>query len=278
MELNVGEERIMALHARYSAEQIREKAMAKRNEAFGVIAKLIQRVQPEDIKITTFQKRFEPFWFLVASSRYVYDRRHKYRVEVAPKVHAVTVHDNKYLVMGDINNSFELEAVNHCTEEFKRELIVDAMNGNEVDFKKYLNFPKSEVPDIAALNNEGTIVVPPEILSSFVVRKMVLQLIKTIQADAIHEENIYISEVTLFYRPVYAIEYLWKDKNKKKVVEFDALTGEAKFEDGAIKKQVTKVLENNTFFDFSADAAGTLIPGANLVVKLGRMAAKKAIH
>lgn len=64
----------------------------------------------------------------------------------------------------------------------------------------------------------------------------------------------------------------------KKVVEFDALTGEAKFEDGAIKKQVTKVLENNTFFDFSADAAGTLIPGANLVVKLGRMAAKKAIH
>jgi len=56
------------------------------------------------------------------------------------------------------------------------------------------------------------------------------------------------------------------------------LTGEAKFEDGVIMKQVTKVLENNAFFDFSADAAGTLIPGANLVVKLGRMAAKKAIH
>jgi len=81
----------------------------------------------------------------------------------------------------------------------------------------------------------------------------------------------------LFYHPVYAIEYFWKDKNKKKVVEFDALTGEAKFEYGAIKKQVTKVLENSTFFDFSADAAGTLIPGANLVVKLGRIAANKLI-
>jgi len=158
-------------------------------------------------KIATFQKRFEPFWFVAASSHYVYDRLHKYRVEVAPKVHAVTVHDNKYQVMG---NSIELEGVNHCTEEFKLELIVDAMNGNEVDLKKYLN--------------------------------------------------------------------LWKDKNKKKVVEFDALTGEAKFEDGAIKKQVNNVLENNTFFDFSADAAGTLIPGGNLVVKLGRMAAKKAIN
>ena len=275
MELNIGNERIMALHARYSADHIREKAMAKRIEAFGVIAKFIQRVQPDDIKIATFQKRFEPFWFVAASSHYVYDRRHKYHVEVVPKVHAVTVHDNKYPVMG---NSFELEAVNHCTEEFKRELIVDAMNGNEVDLKKYLNYPKSEVPDIAALNNEGTIVVPPEILSSYVVRKMVLQLIKTIQADAVMEENINISEITLFYRPVYAIEYLWKDKNKKKVVEFDALTGEAKFEAGAIKKQFTKALENNTFFDFSADAAGTLIPGANLVVKLGRMAAKKVVE
>jgi len=107
---------------------------------------------------------------------------------------------------------------------------------------------------------------------------MVLQLIKTIQADAVNEENINISEVTLFYHPVYAVEYFWKDKNKKKVVEFDALTGEAKLEDGAIKKQVTKALENDTFFDFGADAAGTLIPGANLVVKMGRMAAKKAIH
>jgi len=107
---------------------------------------------------------------------------------------------------------------------------------------------------------------------------MVLQLIKTIQADAVKEEKINISEVTLFYRPVYAIEYFWKDKNKKKVVEFDALTGEAKLEEGAIKKQVTKVLENNAFFDFGADAAGTLIPGANLAIKLGRMAATKAIQ
>jgi hypothetical protein len=278
MEINLGDERVMVLHAKYSADQIREKAMAKRNEIFGLIAKLIQRVQPEDIKISTFQKRLEPFWFVVASSRYVYDRRHKYRVEVAPKVHAVTVHGNKYSVMGKGNNAIELEAMDHCTEEFKRELIVDAFNGNVVDFKKYLSYPKSEVPDIAALKNDGTIVVPPEILSSFVVRKMVLQLIKTIQADAVNEENINISEVMLFYRPVFAVEYFWKDKNKKKVVEFDALTGEAKLEEGAIKKQVTKVLENNAFFDFSADAAGTLIPGANLVVKLGRMAATKAIQ
>jgi len=139
MEINLGDERIMLLHARYSADQIREKAMAKRIEIFGLLAKFIQRVQPEDIKISTFQKRLEPFWFVVASSRYVYDRRHKYRIELAPKVHAVTVHGNKYSVMGEGNNAIEIEAMDHCTEEFKRELIVDAFNGSVVDLKKYLS-------------------------------------------------------------------------------------------------------------------------------------------
>jgi hypothetical protein len=55
--------------------------------------------------------------------------------------------------MGEGNNAIELEAMDHCTEEFKRELIIDAFNGSLVDFKKYLNYPKSEVPDIAADKN-----------------------------------------------------------------------------------------------------------------------------
>ncbi len=278
MEINLGDERIIVLQAKYSAEQIREKALAKRVDAFGRIAKLIQRLKPEDIEITIFQKRFEPFWFAVASARYVYDRRNKYRVEVAPEVQSVTVHGNKYAVMRERNNTFELEALEHCTEEVKRELILDAMKGNEADFGKYLKYPRSEVPDMASLKKEGAIVVLPEIRGSFVVRKMVSQLIKTIQADAIHEEKIEFKEVTLFYRPVYAVEYLWKAKNKKLVVEFDALTGDAKSDGGVIMKQVTKVLENNVLFDFGADAAGVLIPGASFAIKWGKIAVKKAIQ
>jgi len=61
------------------------------------------------------------------------------------------------------------------------------------------------------------------------------------------------------------------------VVEFDALTGEAKFEDGAIKKQVNKVLENNTFFDFML-MLQHIDPWCKPCSKLGRMAAKKAIE
>jgi len=59
MEINIENERIILLHARYSADQIREKAMAKRIEAFGMIAKFLQRVQPEDIKIGVRQNFFD---------------------------------------------------------------------------------------------------------------------------------------------------------------------------------------------------------------------------
>lgn len=277
MDINIGDERIMVLQAKYSDEQVREKAMAESVNAFGRIAKLIQRLKPNDIEITMFQKRFEPFWFVAAKARYVYDRHHKYHVQIKPEVQAVTIHGNKYVAMHDRNNIFELEAVEHCIEEVKRELLLDPKKGDEIDFGKYLNYPKSQVFDIAALKKEGTIVISPEIRSSFVVRKMVLLLVKTIQADAIHEENIEIKEVTLFYRPVYAIQYFWKAKNKNLVVEFDGITGEAKSEGGAIKKQFTTVLDNNVLFDVSSDAAGILIPGANLAVKYVRIAIRKAI-
>jgi len=277
MEINLGDERIVVLQAAYTADQIREKALSKRVDVFGRVVKLIQRIKPEDIEFTVFQKRFEPFWFASASARYVYDRRHTYRVGVSPEVQAVTVYGNKHAVAHEQNNTFELEAVEHCVEEFRKEIMLDAMHGSEADFSKYLTYPKTDVPEMAALKNEGNVVVP-EVRGSFVVRKLVLMLIKTIQADKIHEEKIDIKEVTLFYRPVYAVEYYWKAKNKKVAAEFDALTGEVKVGGVEIKKQVATVLENNTLFDFGADAVGTLIPGASLAVKLGRLAAKKVIR
>ncbi len=278
MEINLGDERIVVLQAAYTADQIREKALSKRVDVFGRVVKLLQRIKPEDIEITVFQKRFEPFWFASASARYVYDRKHAYRVGVSPEVQAVTVYGNKHAVVPEQNNTFELGAVEHCVEEFRKEMTFDAMHGNEADFSKYLTYPKTDVPEMAALKNDGSVVVPPEVRGSFVVRKLVQMLIKTIQADKIHEEKIDIKELTLFYRPVYAVEYYWKAKNRRLAAEFDALTGEITVGGVEIKKQVANVLENNTLFDFGADAMGTLIPGASLAVKLGRLAAKKVIR
>ncbi len=215
MDINLGDEKIMELQATYTAAEVHEKALAKRVEAFGQIAKFLQRPKPEEIEITTVQKRYEPFWFGAASARYVYDRTHTYRVEVAPEVQAATVYGNELAVSKEHGRAFELPAVEHCLEESRRQLILDTVLGQEVDLAKYLAYQKQEVPDIAALEKDGALVVPPQVRGSFVVRKLVSMLMKTFQADQIHEERIDVEQITLFYRPIYAVEYHWRAKDKK---------------------------------------------------------------
>lgn len=274
MEINLGDELIEELVGSYSPEQIQEKALSKRADAFGQMAKLMQRPKPEDIEITATQSRFEPFWFAAATARYVYDRRHTYRVEVAPEVKKVTLYDKEHETPAAY---FQLPGLEHCVEELRQELMVEALQGREVNFSKYLAYQKRTLPDVAALQETGAVVVLPEVRGSFVVRKLVSLLMKTFQADKIYEEKIDVEQVTLFYRPVHAVEYLWKSKDKKQVLEFDGLTGEVKPEAGEMKKKVVQVLENDALFDIGADAIGTVVPGANIAVKLGRLAARKLV-
>ena len=277
MDINLGTEQIVELQAAFSPEQIQEKALAKRVDAFGQMAKFIQRPKPEEIEIGMTQKRLEPFWYATALARYVYDRRATYRVPVSPEVQSVRVEESEYAISGDKNRTFPLNGLEHCVEESRQEVALDAVTGKDVKVDRYLTFPKSVVPDLAALEQGGTIVTAPAVRGSFVVRKLVSLLMKTFQADKIHEEKIDVAEVTLYYHPIFAIEYLWKAKDKKQVVELDGLTGETKAESGEIKKKVVGVLENDALFDIGADAVGAVFPGVNVAIKLGRLAARKSI-
>lgn len=277
MEINLGTEQIVELQSAYSSEQIQEKALAKRVDAFGQMAKFIQRPKSDEIEITAMFKRLEPFWHASAIARYVYDRRATYRVPVASQVQSVKVNGSEYTVSGDKNRTYALEGMEHCVEEMRQEIALDAVTGKDGDFNKYLTFATSVAPDLTALAQGGAMVVPPEVRSSFVVRKLASLLMKTFQADKIDEERIDVDEVSLYYHPVFAIEYLWKPKDKRQTVELDGLTGETRAVSGEIMKRVVRVLDNDALFDIGADAVGTFFPGVNVAIKLGRLAARKTI-
>ena len=57
VQINLEEQQILELQATYSAEQVYGLALSKRVEAFGQVARLLQRPKPDDIEITTNQKR-----------------------------------------------------------------------------------------------------------------------------------------------------------------------------------------------------------------------------
>ncbi len=274
MDITIGEEKIIELVSPFSADEIRERAAAKRVEAFGQLVRFMQRPKPDEIEITQSQKRYEPFWYGSARAFYKYDRRHRYQVPVAPEVQAVTVYENEHAVE---KRAFALDAVEHCAEELAQELMLEPQHGHERDYKKYLAFAEQQVENLEALRAENTLVVFPEVRSSFLVGKLTQALMKTIQADTIYEQRIEVEKVILYLRPVYAFEFFWQSRDKHQVIEFDALTGEQRAEAGQIKKQLTDVLENDDLFDIGSDVVGTFVPGANIAIKLGRLAARKAL-
>ena len=278
MEINIGDEKIVELVPTYSADDILQRALARRSEAFGQFARFLQRPKPEEIEITQSQKRYEPYWYAAARARYSYDRRHRYTVAAAPEVRSVTIYDHDHEVRDAGGHAFQIDAMEHCVEEFQRELMLDPLRGEERDYARYLSFPQHEIGDVGALQTDGTLAVLPEVRSSFLVRKLVQTLLKTFQADRIHEERIDVDSVVLYFRPIYAFEYHWTTRDKRSVVEFDALTGDLRAEGGQIKRQVVQVLENDTLFDVGADALGSVVPGANIAIKVGRFAARKALR
>ena len=115
---------------------------------------------------------------------------------------------------------------------------------------------------LAALAAEGTIVVPAEARASTLVREVVAGAIGRIDADLVTEETVRLEAIELYYRPVYAFRFRWQ--NKEAVVEFDALSGEAKAGGSTFEQYLGKLLEPHFLLDVSAEAANLFIPGANL--------------
>lgn len=274
MDITIGEEKIIELESPFSDDNIRDKALTKRVDAFGTLVKFMQRPKPEEIEIAETQKRYEPFWYGSARAIYKYDRKHRYDVTTAPEVQGVTVYEQELAVEKHV---FHLDAVEHCQEELTQELMLEPQHGHEREYRKYVAFPGREVENLETLRAEGTLVVLPEIRSSFLVGKLTQGLMKIIQADTILEQRIEVEKVILYLRPIYAFEFFWKSRDKRQVVELDALTGELRAEAGQIKKQISDVLENDDLFDIGSDVVGTFVPGANIAIKLGRLAARKAL-
>ncbi|HEY4691348.1 MAG TPA: hypothetical protein VIK33_18715 [Anaerolineae bacterium] len=276
MEIRLADQRIFALNETLTLDQIRQRAMDKRASAVaGGIGGLLQRPKVDEIDLLDSQKRFEPFWHVVASARYLYDRSHKYNVPVSgPEVEQVTVLSEKYPVadLGKAGRAFTLNAVEHCHEELRQEVFADAQAGNALaDAAGLVRGSKVEITDPATLAADGALVVPPETRASFVVRQLMNQLMKPVQADTVHEEVISLETIDLYYRPVWAFEFHWKPKDKRGVIEFDAVTGQMRTSQSLMPK-LGKMLSRDSLFDIGADTVGMLIPGGNLAVKIAKIA------
>jgi len=282
MDIQLADQRIFALNETLTLEQLRQRAMDKRSSAVSSgLGGLIQRPKSEEVVLVDTQKRFEPFWHVACTARYVYDRSRKYNVPTSgPEVKEVTLHGENYVVadMGKAGQVFTIMVVERCREESRQELFADAQTSNPIpDAAPLVRGSKVEINDPQLLSAEGAIIVPPETRASFVVRQLLNQMLKPVQADTVHEESLILETTDLYYRPVWAFEFHWKPKDKRGVVEFDAVTGQMRTSQ-SLMPRLTKMISRDALFDIGADTVGMLIPGGNLAVKIAKVALDAKKH
>ena len=280
MDIQLGTERIFVLRERDGADLIRQQAMDHRTQAFGSgLGSLLSRPKADDVELVASQRRLEPFWHVSGCAAYVYERSRDYPVVAsAPEVREVTVLGTTFAVgrSGSGSGTFTLPTVEHCREELAHVLDADARTGARVtDAAVVLSGPRDEVSDPASLSADDTIVIPPEQRASFVVRQLLAEMLKPVQADRILEESLTLETIDLCYRPIRAYEFHWKSKDKRGVVEIDAVTGVFR-QGGSFLPHLGRVITREALFDIGADTIGLLVPGGSIAVKVARAALDKS--
>ena len=62
MEFHLSPERIFLLEERFTTDEIQQRSMDRRTQAFGTgVAAMLQRPKPDDVAFIARQRRLEPF-------------------------------------------------------------------------------------------------------------------------------------------------------------------------------------------------------------------------
>lgn len=273
MDVTLAQERVFVLEERLSFDEIQQRALDRRVQAFGSgIGALLQRPKPDEIALVAKQRRLEPVWHVAGRAVYVYERIRDYNVPPsAADVEAITITGTRYDGQPG-SRTFRIPAREHCRSEFRGESYLDGLTGTSVgDHATLTSGPRSEVSDIAALASDGTVVLPPEQRASYVVRQLMAEIMKPVQADTMLEESVVLEATDLLYRPWWAFEFAWQDKGKQGVVEIDAISGQTR-QGKPLVSTIRGILTRDVLFDVGADTVGLLVPGGSIAVKLAKAA------
>jgi hypothetical protein len=183
-------------------------------------------------------------------------------VPVAPEVRTVTVAGETKAVQ---EREFQLAGLEFCREETDQDTLFDGLTrAQNPALATYLAFQASPANTemLTMATHAGTVVVPPTVKASALVREVVSSAIGRIEADRILEERVIVDAVDLLYRPVYAFRY--RHAGKEAVIEFDGLTGDARAGGDTFEQYLGKVLEPKFLLDAGVEAVNLFVPGTQL--------------
>lgn len=271
MEILIADQQIFLFSDQLTPHYAEVKAWEKKMVAFDTMSKVgnfLSHPKDDDFELVYREHRYQPFWHIKAHSRYEYDRNADYQFEThGPEVKSITFHTRQFEA---VKNRIEVAVIEHCMQEEENETYIEGISGrSQPDLANYLTFSPILVSgELKDMVDKDSILVPPQMRASAIIRDMLSMLIKGIHADKIKEETINVPSVDLYYRPVYAFQYRWKSKGKEAIVEVDSLTGAVKSGNRIFREYLGKVMDRNFLFDVGADIASLLLPGGSIAVKV----------
>jgi hypothetical protein len=271
MEISLAEEHAYYFVPQISLEVAQDRIEKKKTSLVaGMFGNLISRPNPVEIQVASVESRLEPYWVVTAASRTSYDRQQVYTIPIkGDEVREVTLLGQRLSLNAKGNPSVTLNGIEHCVEEHQVTRFFDGLTGQKTDLSRFQPFTKTAITDIEHFAPDGTLVVPPQMKATAIIRQVLGEVIQPVtKAQVIHEERVNVEVIEVNFRPVYAFEYEWASKGKRVVVEFDALLGDIRSGGKKWSDQIKGIITRDLFFDVTADAVGMLVPGGGIAVKL----------
>ncbi len=271
MEIALAEQGIFLLPAKITLDQAKEKAWEQKLNVFGTLAKFLMRPKSEEIQVTMLELRYQPFWHAARSQALPLRSPYPIPVPVPADVQTVEIAGQ---TSTPAQGKLTLPGLDHCLLEERREIFLDALSGEAQDLRRYLAFDRLDAGNSSALPADLAL-VPPEVRTPVVVRQVLGDVLHPPSADKILEEEVVVDCLELYYRPVYAFEYVWQAKDKRATVEVDGLTGDFKPTGKAFGSQLKSVLNRDMLFDIGAEAFNLVVPGGAIALKLTKAVADR---
>ena len=265
----------------YDISAATEQANKKKLDAFGMMAKfnILNKPKDEAVHAARSELRYEPFWFIDSNRIVDYKLLLERKLEVDDEyANSILIDGKTYEIFEDSKKSFvsnekrysTLNVQYNCNREIKYKNYIDGLGRNikSENYEKLFknsNYKFKEVEDLTNIDN----IINPTFSFSSAIEEMKNSLLREkIISHEILTDDAIVDKIYLYFRPVYAFEFIWSNENKVGIIEIDGLNGEISEKGVWLKDRVSKVMTRDMFFDIGGEIANGMVPGGGVVVKM----------
>lgn len=265
----------------YDISAATEQANKKKLDAFGMMAKfnILNKPKDEAVHAGRSELRYEPFWFIDSNRKVDYKLLLERKLEVDDEYATSILIDGKtYEIFEDSKKSFvsndkrysTLNVQYNCNREIKYKTYIDGLGRNikSENYEKLFKNSNYKFKEIEDLTNIDNIINPTFSFSSAIEEMKNSLLREKIISHEILTDDAIADKIYLFFKPVYAFEFIWSNENKVGIIEIDGLNGEISEKGVWLKDRVSKVMTRDMFFDIGGEIANGMVPGGGVVVKM----------